>query len=86
MTKYQADVTIELDLDGDDETAFRAVDEIMQRAWDTDRGRKWVDQKWHFSMTPGCVANVTEELTVDQAVQEDQLIRTIITNKEKADG
>ena len=80
MTKYQADVTIELDLDGDDEAAFRAIDEIMQRAWDTDRGRRWVDQAWHFSMTPGCVSNVTEDLSVDEAVQEDQLAHSLVVD------
>ena len=80
MTKYQADVTIELNLDGDDEAAFRAIDEIMQRAWDTDRGRRWVDQEWHFSMTPGSVANVTGELSVDEAVQEDQLAHSLVVD------
>lgn len=85
MTKYEADVTIELEIDGDDEAAYQAVDEIMQRAWDTDRGRKWIDQKWHFSMTPGSVANVTEDLSVDEAVQEDQLTHSLVADR-NSDG
>jgi len=65
MTKYQAEVLVELELDGDDEAAFKAVDEIMQRAWDSDQGRRWIDQKWHFSVSgPGAVIELdgVEEL------------------------
>ena len=61
MTKYEAEVTIELDVDGDDEAAFAAVDEIMQRAWDTDQGRTWQTQKWNFEMSGvGCIAKVAD--------------------------
>lgn len=63
--KYQVEVLIELELDEPvDETgntAYQAVDEIMQRAWETDTGRRWVDQKWHFSMLEDCVVDITEE-------------------------
>jgi len=59
MTKYEAEIKIELDVDGDEEAAFAAVDEIMQRAWNTDEGRRWIDQTWHYSMSGvGCVTAV----------------------------
>ena len=42
--------------------ARRKVDEILQRAWDTDRGRHHVE-KWHFELLDGgLVTDVTEEL------------------------
>lgn len=64
MTKYQAEVLIELELDGDHEAAFKTVDDIMQRAWNSDQGRRWIDQKWHFSMLEGAVIELdgVEEL------------------------
>ena len=65
MTKYEAQVTIEVDLDLDDldgiNVAYQAVDEIMQRAWSTDEGRRWIDQTWHYSMSGvGCVTEIVE--------------------------
>jgi hypothetical protein len=43
--------------------ARRKVDEILQRAWDTDRGRHHVES-WHFELLDGgLITDVTEELT-----------------------
>jgi len=61
MTKYVADVQIEVELEGDEEAAFKVIDETLQRAWDTDQGRAWLSKNWHFSMLEGCVAEVVEE-------------------------
>jgi len=42
--------------------ARRKVDEILQRAWDTDRGRHHVEH-WHFELLDdGLVTDVTEEV------------------------
>jgi hypothetical protein len=69
MSRYEVTVTIELELadDGDvsDETkedaqfdeAFRQADVIMQRAWDTDRGRHHV-KKWDYTMREGAATRV----------------------------
>lgn len=61
-------VTVELGnagghVDADAEIeARRKVDEILQRAWDTDRGRHHVE-KWHFELLDGgLVTDVTQEL------------------------
>jgi len=54
-TKYQVEVLVEIEIAGDEEAAFAAVDTIMQRAWDTDDGRKWAQPKWHFEMLEDCV-------------------------------
>jgi hypothetical protein len=57
-------VTVDLgdDLDAPDE-ARRKVDMILQRAWDTDRGRHHIDNTWHFELLDGgLVTDVTEEL------------------------
>lgn len=43
--------------------ARRTADEILQRAWDTDRGRHHVDTNWHFELLDGgLVTDVTDEL------------------------
>jgi diaminopimelate decarboxylase len=55
LTTYQVEVLVEVKMAGDENAAYTAVDEIMQRAWDTDDGRKWVQPKWHFEMLEGCV-------------------------------
>lgn len=67
-TKYQAEVLVEIEITGDDQAAYEAVDTIMQRAWETDDGRTWAWPKWHFEMLEGCVnviepAEVTDETT-----------------------
>jgi hypothetical protein len=51
---YDADAEIE---------ARRKVDEILQRAWETDRGRHHVEG-WQFELLDeGLVTDVTEEIT-----------------------
>ena len=55
LTTYQVEVLVEVKMAGDENAAYTAVDEIMQRAWDTDDGRTWVKPKWHFEMLEGCV-------------------------------
>ena len=77
MAKFVADIQIELELDGDEEMAFKVIDETLQRAWDTDQGRAWITQKWHFMMTEGSVTKQEwpEELTTDlQRERYDALI------------
>jgi len=59
LTTYQVEVFVEVKITGDEQAAYAAVDEIMQRAWDTDDGRTWVKPKWHFEMLEDCV-NVIE--------------------------
>jgi len=54
-TTYQVEVLVEIKIAGDEEAAFAAVDTIMQRAWDTDDGRKWAKPRWHFEMREDCV-------------------------------
>lgn len=62
MATYEVDVTIELDVEGDPEEALTVTDVVMQRAWDTDQGRRWVDQKWHYSISGvGAVTKIVEE-------------------------
>ena len=65
MTKYVADIQIEVELKGAEDSedeAFKVVDNILQRAWDTDQGRAWLAKNWHFEMTEGCVRLVVDEL------------------------
>jgi len=61
LTTYQVEVLVEVKMAGDENAAYTAVDEIMQRAWDTDDGRTWVKPKWHFEMLEGCVADITPD-------------------------
>ena len=78
--KYAVDVTIEIELeDGTgEEAAAEAVDELLQRAWDTDRGRKYLPNagSWHFEMASSSANRIDETTSVDEAVEEDlRLIR-----------
>jgi len=62
--EVEAVLTVKVDLDDADAEieARRKVDEILQRAWETDRGRHHVE-KWHFELLDGgLVTDVTEEL------------------------
>lgn len=60
--KFEVEVLVELELDGDEEAAFAAVDVLMQSAWDRTQGGTTIRAPhWHFSMLEGCVADVTEE-------------------------
>jgi hypothetical protein len=54
-TTYQVEVLVEVAIAGDEDAAYAAVDTIMQRAWDTDDGRKWAKPAWHYEMFEGCV-------------------------------
>jgi hypothetical protein len=60
LKTYQVEVLVEVKMAGDEDAAYAAVDTIMQRAWDTDDGRKWAKPRWHFEMLEGCV-NVSDE-------------------------
>ena len=65
LNRYQVEVTVEVAIPGDETAAYTVVDEIMQRAWDTDDGRTWVKPKWHFEISgPGAVTVVTDETAV----------------------
>lgn len=61
-TQHSFEVEVLLTVKADDETGARAaVDEILQRAWDTDRGRHHVSHDWHFEMLDdGLVTDITE--------------------------
>jgi len=59
MTKFMAEVRVEIEIDdadlpeGEDaqfELAHNVIDDTLQRAWDTDRGRHHVNRNWHFTM------------------------------------
>jgi hypothetical protein len=67
LKTYQVEVLVEVKITGSEEVAYTAVDDIMQRAWDTDDGRTWVNPKWHFEMLEGCVADITPS---DETVKE----------------
>jgi hypothetical protein len=72
LTTYQVEVLVEVKMVGDEDAAYTAVDEIMQRAWDTDDGRKWVKPKWHFEISgPGAVS-VTVDGPADIPVVTDE--------------
>ncbi len=58
---FEVEVILTVKLSGDEEAAYAQVDTIMQRAWDTDRGRHHVGP-WHFAMLEGCVADVTKDV------------------------
>jgi hypothetical protein len=81
--KYHVPVMIELELDLDDVDgeieAVKAVDELLQRAWDTDQGRKYQPHaaSWHFELEGGA-DRIDETVSVDEAVEEDlRLIRKL---------
>jgi hypothetical protein len=69
MSRFQAEVLIEIDIDdaelpeGEDaqfKMAHQAVDVLLQRAWDTDRGRHHVNRNWHFVMLEDAITVVDE--------------------------
>ena len=61
LKTYQVTVDVEVTIAGDEDAAYTAVDDIMQRAWDTDDGRTWVKPKWHFEISgPGAVTDITQ--------------------------
>jgi len=77
-TTYQVEVLVEIKIAGDEEAAYAAVDTIMQRAWDTDDGRKWAQPKWHFEMLEDCVTAVAN-ITGDEVTKpEDQAAQTSV--------
>jgi hypothetical protein len=55
--KYQVEVLVEVELDLEDRDgeaeAVKTVDEILQRAWDTDRDSDIELHNWHFEIPPG---------------------------------
>lgn len=63
MATYVVETRVEVEIDSDDLDAFdeakREVDELMQRAWDTDQGRHHV-KKWHFTILDDAVVEVME--------------------------
>jgi hypothetical protein len=60
LKTYQVMVAVEVKIPGDEDIAVDVVDVIMQRAWDTDDGRKWAHPKWHFEISgPGAVTDIT---------------------------
>ena len=66
--KFEGEVLIELELDGDEEAAFRAIDVLMQSAWDRTQGGSTIGgPRWHFTMLEGAVAEITPSIedTVD---------------------
>jgi len=74
MTKYVADVQVEVELEGDEEMAYKVIDETLQRAWDTDQGRKWITDRWHFEMLEGCVTAIEE--TTETPAETRTRVRT----------
>ena len=73
MTKFIGEVRIEIDIDdadlpeGEDaqfDMAHEAIDVLLQRAWDTDRGRHHVNRNWHFTMLEDAVTGVIESPAV----------------------
>jgi len=70
-TKYDVEVRVQIEITGDEEAAYAAVDTIMQRAWDTDDGRKWAQPKWHFEMLEGAVTTVAN-ITGDEITEPAQ--------------
>jgi hypothetical protein len=64
MARFEVEVKVEVEIPGDEEAAYTAVDDIMQRAWDTDDGRTWVKPKWHFEISgPGAVTEIVTDET-----------------------
>jgi hypothetical protein len=71
-TRYQVAVDVEIEIAGDETAAYTIVDDIMQRAWDTDDGRTWVKPKWHFEISgPGAVSNISQLTEVLREVVGD---------------
>lgn len=63
---FEVETVLTVTVDGGkdaERAARRKADEILQRAWDTDRGRHHVDTNWHFELLDGgLVTDVTDEL------------------------
>jgi hypothetical protein len=56
-------VTVAADTADPEEVAKGEVDAVLQRAWDTDRGRHHVG-KWHFELLPDTrVTDITDDET-----------------------
>jgi hypothetical protein len=54
---FECPVFIEIEMAGDEDTAYLAIDAIMQSAWDRTQGGTTIGgPKWHFTMTPGSVS------------------------------
>jgi hypothetical protein len=69
LKTYQVMVAVEIKIAGDEDIAVDTVDVIMQRAWDTDDGRKWAKPKWHFEISgPGAVTDITTDETAGAGV------------------
>lgn len=57
---YEVEVIVTVTVDGEEDAARTEVDQILQRAWDTDQGRHHVEQ-WHFELLDeGLVTDVTD--------------------------
>jgi hypothetical protein len=54
VTRYLVEALIEVEIDNDDldgpTEAVTQADLILQRAWDTDQGRRHLVGKWHFEI------------------------------------
>jgi hypothetical protein len=50
LRTFEVEAVITVTLDGDEYAARALVDETLQRAWDTDRGRHYVNKDWHFEL------------------------------------
>jgi hypothetical protein len=92
--EVEAVITVTVDsTDLDADTVARAqVDEILQRAWETDRGRHYVNSNWHFELLDGgLVTDITDDETVpgttsvDEAFEEDMRIIRKFNDDEPAD-
>lgn len=58
---FEVEVLIEIEMAGDEDAVFTAVDAIMQANWDRTQGGSTVGgPKWHYTMLDGSVA-ATEE-------------------------
>ena len=64
MAKFEVEVLVEINLDGDSDDAHRQVDAIMQANWDSWHHAGMASQiptEWHFSILEGAVAEIDEE-------------------------
>lgn len=59
---YEVEVRVLITIDGDDEAAYKVVDETLQRHWNQDHA---ADSKpgtpWHFTMLEECVVDVSTD-------------------------
>ena len=95
-TKYEVEVVIELELDLDDvdgeDEAFRAVDVLMQRAWDNDRrlGDLGDGPKWDYTMLEGAASRVEDHLyelpSLDDAGSESVVLSSGTDNDTTTEG